>query len=71
MGQSKLNADAHTELVRIKENPGFSEGRVSKTRIFRLNADNLIADDNSEDDDNDEITSTILMIWLTEGVRIK
>ena len=29
------------EDVRIKENPGFSIGRISKTWIFRPNADNL------------------------------
>ena len=26
----------------LRKNPGFSIGKVSKTRIFRLNADNLI-----------------------------
>ena len=26
----------------LRKNPGFSNGRVSKTQIFRLNADNLI-----------------------------
>ena len=36
-----LNADALIEDVRIKETPVFSIGRVSKNRIFRLNADTL------------------------------
>ena len=32
----------NNERVRMKEKPGFQIGRVPKTWIFRLNADNLI-----------------------------
>ena len=40
---NKILLSYNIEEVRIKETPGFfSKGRVSKTRIFRLNADNLI-----------------------------